>query len=148
MLSFSSGCTQEDKNSYPCFYNGLCKCRNGIFDLLCIKQILSSIFSAFFLVMGNSISSKENNTLMLGSLRWENYFQSIATLTKLANCLLWWKRSIDLWMLCRKWQRDTWSFSVTFTLCWDIDCNQEMAFFLLILFPFARIYFLFWFFFN
>lgn len=67
-LIFWIGCTQEDKTNNPCFYNGFYKCRIGIFHLLCIKKILFSIFSTFFLVMGNSISSKENNTLMLGSL--------------------------------------------------------------------------------
>jgi len=57
---------------YPFFYDGLCEGRNGIFDLLCVKQISSSVLSTFFFVMGHPTSSNENNTFVFQRLGWKN----------------------------------------------------------------------------
>lgn len=64
--------TREGTSNYPCFYDGLCKGRNSIFDLLCVKQILSSVLLTFSFVMGHPTSRNESNTLMLGRLGWRN----------------------------------------------------------------------------
>lgn len=64
--------TREGMSNYPSFYDGLCKGRNSIFDLLCVKQILSGVLLTFFFGMGHLTSRNENNTLMLGGLGWKN----------------------------------------------------------------------------
>lgn len=81
LLSFSSWCTQADKTSYPCFCNGLCKCRNGIFDLLYIKQFCSAYFQLFSWSWGTLSLVRKITHYYLGVWRWENSFQNITTLT-------------------------------------------------------------------